>query len=129
MCWSGWESEEATGRAKRLGLRQPAAAFGPGSLLPAKDFVHALGVELPLGANALAAGCVAESGSPALRDRSPRWLRHRVSCHGLASTSVAFRTENESSPENTSHAVVPSALNHLDGKLQDSPGPTSQLFV
>jgi hypothetical protein len=45
------------------------------------------------------------------------------------STKEAFRTEKQSSPENTSHAVWPSSLNHLEGKLHVSPGPASQLWV
>ena len=47
----------------------------------------------------------------------------------LLNTNVAFRTEKQSSPENTSHAVLPSELSHLAGKLHDSPGPTSHKFV
>src|SRR5438874_1408164 len=44
----------------------------------------------------------------------------------LARTRVAWRTEKESLPENTRCRVVPSALIHFDGKLAESPGPTSQ---
>jgi hypothetical protein len=41
-------------------------------------------------------------------------------------TSVALRTEKQSSPENTRCIVNPSALIHFVGKLAVSPGPTSQ---
>ncbi len=44
-------------------------------------------------------------------------------------TNVAWRTEKQSPPENTRCRVVPSVLIHFDGKLAESPGPTSQRSV
>ena len=44
-------------------------------------------------------------------------------------TSVALRTEKPSSPENIRCIVNPSALIHFVGKLDVSPGPTSQSSV
>src|SRR5207249_3002524 len=46
-----------------------------------------------------------------------------------ATVSRASRTAKWSSPENTSCTVLPSALNHLVGKLAVSPGRTSRFSV
>ena len=60
---------------------------------------------------------------------SAQTTRKPSGCAGLfglqRNTSVALRTEKQSSPEKTMCKVLPSALIHLVGKLALSPGPTS----
>jgi hypothetical protein len=53
----------------------------------------------------------------------------RLEADSYLKTTVARRTENASSPENTRCTVVPPAFIHLVGKELDSPGPTSQRSV
>ncbi len=50
-------------------------------------------------------------------------------CDQSLVVTFARRAEKESSPEKTSHIVLPSSLIYLGGKLLLLPGPTSQFLV
>lgn len=76
-------------------------------------------------------GVLSAKGKPFTREKnrsasSKRKKQEGQEIHKGIRTKVAWRTEKQSSPENTRWRVVPSRLIHFEGKLAESPGPTSQ---